>query len=65
MESNKIDELFRIDKVTTSRGTADETGTGLGLLIANEFVKKCGGEILVKSQLGKGSEFIIKLPKKK
>lgn len=65
MDNNKIDDLFRIDKVTTSRGTADETGTGLGLLIANEFVKKCGGEILVKSQLGEGSEFIIKLPKKK
>lgn len=64
IESNKIDELFRIDKVTTSRGTANETGTGLGLLIANEFTKKCGGEILVKSQLRKGSEFIIKLPKK-
>ncbi len=64
IESNKIDELFRIDKVTTSRGTANETGTGLGLLVANEFAKKCGGEILVKSQLSKGSEFIIKLPKK-
>lgn len=63
IETNKIDELFRIDKVTTSRGTANETGTGLGLLVANEFAKKCGGEILVKSQLGKGSEFIIKLPK--
>jgi signal transduction histidine kinase/tetratricopeptide (TPR) repeat protein len=64
IETNKIDELFRIDKVVTSRGTAGESGTGLGLLIANEFVKKCGGEILVKSKLGVGSEFIIKLPKK-
>jgi signal transduction histidine kinase/tetratricopeptide (TPR) repeat protein len=64
IETNKIDELFRIDKVVTSIGTAGESGTGLGLLIANEFVKKCGGEILVKSKLSEGSEFIIKLPKK-
>lgn len=58
----KINDLFKIDKVTTTKGTAKEIGTGLGLPTANEFVKKCGGEILVKSKEGAGSEFIVKLP---
>lgn len=48
--------------MTTTKGTAKEIGTGLGLPTANEFVKKCGGEILVKSKEGAGSEFIVKLP---
>ncbi|MCF7859520.1 MAG: tetratricopeptide repeat-containing sensor histidine kinase [Candidatus Cloacimonetes bacterium] len=64
IEQNKIEDLFRIDRVTTTLGTSQEAGTGLGLPIANEFVQKCGGEILVESILGEGSKFILKLPKK-
>lgn len=63
IDSEKIDNLFRIDKVSSARGTAQEEGSGLGLLICNEFAKKCGGVIDVKSKVGEGSEFIIKLPK--
>lgn len=63
IDSEKIDNLFRIDKVSSARGTAEEEGSGLGLLICNEFAKKCGGMIDVKSKVGEGSEFIIKLPK--
>lgn len=63
MEPNKLNELFRMDKITTTTGTNNETGTGLGLIVANEFVKKCDGEILVESEPGNGSKFTIKLPK--
>lgn len=58
----KINDLFKIDKVTTTKGTDQEIGTGLGLPTASEFIKKCKGEIKVNSELGVGSEFIIKLP---
>ncbi|WP_296705091.1 HAMP domain-containing sensor histidine kinase, partial [Algoriphagus sp.] len=44
---------------TTKKGTE---GTGLGLSITHDIVKAHGGELTVKTEEGKGSEFIIKLP---
>ncbi|MGQ9570976.1 MAG: sensor histidine kinase [Thermodesulfovibrionales bacterium] len=37
-------------------------GTGLGLSIAYDIVKKHKGEIIVQSEIGKGTTFIIKIP---
>jgi len=37
-------------------------GTGLGLFICKEIIKKHNGEIWAESNVGKGSKFIIKLP---
>lgn len=37
-------------------------GSGLGLAIANQIVALHGGRILVKSQLGEGTEFTIHIP---
>jgi len=57
-----LDKIFKIDTNISTQGTDDETGTGLGLIIAQEFVEQNGGEISVSSQEGKGSEFTLKLP---
>ncbi|MFH0736022.1 MAG: tetratricopeptide repeat-containing sensor histidine kinase [bacterium] len=60
---NKTDigKLFRMDIHFTTRGTEDEKGTGLGLILAKEFIEKNGGAIWVESELNKGTKFIFTL----
>jgi two-component system sensor histidine kinase/response regulator len=57
-----IEKLFRIDAKVYSKGTAEESGTGLGLILCKEFVEKNSGTIRVESKPGKGSQFIFTLP---
>lgn len=58
-----LPELFRIDTKYKRSGTANEPGTGLGLLLCKEFVKRNDGSIRVESEVGRGSTFKITLPK--
>ena len=60
--SAHIDKLFNIDTKVATKGTADEPGTGLGLILCREFIEKNSGTIRVESEVGKGSRFIITLP---
>ncbi|MCP4599845.1 MAG: PAS domain S-box protein [Proteobacteria bacterium] len=41
---------------------ADESGTGLGLAISHQIIEDHGGEMTVKSEAGKGTTFVIRLP---
>ncbi len=62
MDEKLAGMLFKIGGSISREGTANERGTGLGLLICSEFIDKHGGEIIVKSTAGKGSCFIFTLP---
>ncbi|MGU8606639.1 PAS domain-containing sensor histidine kinase [Clostridium perfringens] len=62
---DKIDLLFDRFKKINNRLTKVNEGSGIGLFIANELVKINGGEMIVNSELGEGTEFIVKLPIKK
>lgn len=58
----KIESLFTIGNNTSTLGTAEEEGTGLGLILCKEFVDRHGGILEVFSIPEKGSSFSVILP---
>ncbi len=55
--------LFRIDEQFRRDGTANEKGTGLGLILCKEFIEKNNGVLWVESEEGKGSRFSFTVPR--
>jgi len=60
-----IPKLLKLDEFYTTHGTSGETGTGLGLIITNEFIQKNGGKLTIESSPGAGSRFSFTLPAKR
>ena len=52
-----IANLFRLDRRTTTTGTAGELGSGLGLLLCRDLVERQGGTLSVESVVDKGTTF--------
>ena len=64
IEPEKIEKLFKIDDNISTVGTAGEKGTGMGLVLCNEFVEMHKGKLTVESELNKGTKMKIILKKK-
>lgn len=61
INENVLNKLFKDENITT-RGTMNEKGTGLGLLVCKEFMQRNDGDITASSTEGKGARFCITLP---
>jgi signal transduction histidine kinase len=60
--ADKLEKLFSLNK-QSSKGTAGEKGSGLGLMLCKELVELNKGTIQAISELGKGSSFVFSLPR--
>lgn len=61
ISAERLSKVFEIDSVST-KGTSNETGTSLGLVICKEFIEMNQGRIWVESLLNEGSVFYFSLP---
>ncbi len=62
MSRDAMDKVFQLGTKHSTSGTANEKGTGLGLVLCREFVERNGGRINVRSEIGKGSVFTCAFP---
>jgi len=62
MSQSILEQLFKIDQMVKTPGTDNEKGTGLGLILCRELIKRNGGEIWAESEQGKGSTIHFTLP---
>ena len=59
-----LDKMFKASQMQKTKGTAGESGSGLGLSYCKKFIEKHGGTIWVESEKDKGSAFKFSLPNK-
>jgi len=63
IEPKTLKALFKLDeKVCSTKGTANEKGSGLGLILCKEFIETNGGKIWVESKVNEGSKFCFTVP---
>lgn len=62
MSNAEVQNLFKAGVRMQKMGTANENGSGLGLILCHEFIQMNHGDIEVESSPGRGSRFTVKLP---
>lgn len=64
IKKDDIGKLFEMFKQVDMSSTKAHEGTGLGLYLSKQLVTLLGGNVIIKSEYGKGSEFTVNLPLK-
>jgi len=62
ISNENLNKIFRLDSDYLSLGTAQEKGSGIGLILCKEYIEKNEGKIWAESEEGKGSRFYFTLP---
>jgi two-component system, sensor histidine kinase and response regulator len=62
MTPERLSDLFKLDRRSSTIGTAGEPGSGLGLLLCRDLVELQGGHLAVRSDVGHGTTFGFSLP---
>lgn len=62
IDKDKLAKLFTQHENPSTQGTANEKGTGLGLLLCYDFIKQNKGTIYAESEKGQGTMFTFELP---
>ncbi len=62
MNEKQMKQIFSDNNKTSMPGTANEKGTGIGLAICREYIRKINGNLSVDSEVNQGTTFIVSLP---
>jgi signal transduction histidine kinase len=65
MDEQTLSSIFKSEEITSTYGTNNEKGSGLGLMLCKEFIERHNGKIWAESNSDEGSEFLISLPVKR
>lgn len=65
MDENTIKEILKDDELLAKKSDSETIGTGLGIQLCKQMIKKNGGSIQIESELHKGTKIILTFPKTK
>jgi len=63
MDKNTIKEILKEDELLAKKSNSEIIGTGLGMQLCKQMIKKNGGSIQIESELHKGTKIILTFPK--
>jgi signal transduction histidine kinase len=63
ISQENMQKIFGMSQGFSTKGTSNESGSGLGLVLCKEFTERNGGAITIESQLGVGTTFSLNFPR--